>query len=155
MRSWQCMMMLSHAIQVGESSSLDHKKSVWTAIKSRCWQSKGKKKGWKKLKISTLTPWKQIVAQIQQLKLGGSRAGYHTRYLHVHCAHVPLWCLNPSKGLTYTWVPDLRRIPWGSRTKNTGAWAQHPHTRSIQQMWSDIVGPIYVKLERAWNILGH
>ena len=38
-------MTLSHAVQVGESGSLDRKKSVWTAIKSWCWQSEGKKKG--------------------------------------------------------------------------------------------------------------
>ena len=54
-RSWGCMMMLSHVVQVGESGSLDREKSVWTAIKSQCWQSASKKKGWKKLKISALT----------------------------------------------------------------------------------------------------
>ena len=38
-------MMLSHAVQVGESGSLDCEKSVWTAMKSQGWQSEGKKKG--------------------------------------------------------------------------------------------------------------
>ena len=43
-------MTLSHAVQVGESGSLDREKSMWTVIKSRCWQSEGKKGRLKKFK---------------------------------------------------------------------------------------------------------